>query len=606
MLGKLFARALQLHPRNSGLWIKAASWEFFDASNSSSARSLMQRGLRINPGAKNLWLQYFRLEFCYVEKVTGRRKVLGLDDPDGDSGDKGTGDRDAQNEGGMIIPALEGEGDGEQSGAPSFKGVKKATAAVAAPVMNDTARKFYRGAVPLAVFRAAIKAVPLDVGFRGEFLRCCAEDFPGLSDEVATAILSSIADDFPESCEAWELRALYPLLLVEGQGNGSINKGGALAVAILECVEIFELAVQAVGSREPGMWVRYAAFLRDRLGALQDRRQRKKTRENPATASDLMLRMYGVLKRAVKNHVNTDAVPAVTVEGRVDNTECRMEDAREALSSGLADVCIALGKPEEALEVLRDATGCLPSRSALWLRRAALERRLDSLKRFDMVDVSSTAPSGESDLIPPPAKRFKKSGVMDAGGGDAAKTLREGLKSVSPKARGYPDLWRELISSLVATRAGKKQVAAAFRQAVTACDPSGTDPGNAQGEFIEGYVRWSGAMEGLEAARAALDWARRSFLLAGTGAVGVYKQAIELEKVLGSRETEAVNVEGKKRVRELYEVCTLFSLCNLGSFQPLQIHCLLVFSQPLLYLIAGLKKFHPQKSVSSESFRFWL
>lgn len=569
MLGKLFARALQLHPRNPGLWIKAASWEFFDASNSSSARSLMQRGLRINPGAKNLWLQYFRLEFCYVEKVTGRREVLGLDDPDDGNGDKRTGGSDAQSVGAMVIPTLEGEGDEEQSGAPSFKAVKKATAAVATPVMNDTARQFYRGAVPSAVFRAAIKAVPQDVGFRGEFLRCCAEDFPGLSDEVATAILSSIAKDFPESCEAWELRAVYPLLLVEGHGNGSVNKGGALAVALRECVEIFELAVQAVGSREPDMWVRYAAFLRNRLGALHDCRRRKRTGENSAAASDLMLRMHGVLARAVEKHVNVDAVPAITVEGRDDDIECRVEDTREALSAGLADVCIALGKPEEALAVLRAATGCLPSRSAPWLRRAALERRLDSLKRVDMVEVSSTAPSGESGHIPPPANRLKKSGVMNTGGGDAAKTLREGLKSVSPKAPGYPDLWRELLSSLVAAGAGKAEVAAAFRQAVTACDPTGTDPGNAQGEFIEGYVRWSGAMEGLEAARVALDWARRLFLLAGTGAVGAYKQAIELERVLGLRDAEAVNVEGKKRVRELYEVRTLFFFCWRFRFVPM-------------------------------------
>ena len=544
----------------------------------------MQRGLRINPGTRSLWLQYFRLEFCYVEKLAGRRDVLGLDDDIG-AEDGGAGGGGGEHEA-MIIPPLEAEaegaGMGDRAGAPSFKAVTKATAQDATtPLMNDTARRFYRGAVPLAVFRAAIKAVPHDVGFRGEFLRCCATDFPGLGNEVARAILRSIARDFPKSCEAWELRAVYPLLLA-GEGGAGIGSGDkeesskqrkVLATAFQESIDVFELAIEAVGSREPDMWVRYAAFLRERLGAVDQgggEGERGEGMRASAVTEQLAVLMKGVLTRAVEKHLASGKslpgsagasppLPEVSTKKvgvDVDEAERRTGDAQEALSAGLADICLALGETEEALEALRAATKHLPGRPGPWLRRASLKRRLVSLELMTGM-MSSSGDPAESVVERgcPKKKRSRTAGASKSGsGGSAIQTLREGLSAVPANDPGYSNLWRELLSSLVAAGAGKTDEAAAFRQAVTACDPSGADPGNAQGEFLQGYLRWSGAVGGLGAARAAFEWARRSFLLAGTGAVGAYEQAIELERVLGSRETGVVDKEGVKRVRELYEV----------------------------------------------------
>ncbi|CAM9339971.1 unnamed protein product [Scytosiphon promiscuus] len=431
-LGRLFARALQLHPRNPGLWIKAASWEFFDGGNASSARSLMQRGLRINPAAQNLWLQYFRLEFSYVEKLMGRREILGLEE-EGEGVKASGGDANGGREG-MDIPELEAEKG--QSGGPSFKSVGKAAAGAAAagastlgadgsarpaPVMNETARRFYKGAVPMAVFRAAVKAVPGDVGFRAGFLRCCAVDFPVLAREAAQAVLASIEQDFPDSCEAWELRAEYPMLVAEAGG-------GELGPAVEESVDTFERAVEAVGTGDPDMWVRYASFLRGRLEACEEeagsgsgggkKRVGATTTSDPAhaaAAAALAARLQETLSRAVEIHLpapgpngslsaaggsttgSTTTVVAAAIAARKErggasllatrgvstsaeelrvSEQRRAEDAREALSAGLADVCLALGKPDEALAALRAATGVLPRRAGPWLRRAALERRL--------------------------------------------------------------------------------------------------------------------------------------------------------------------------------------------------------------------------------------
>lgn len=38
----------------------------------------MQRGLRVNGNSEQLWLEYFRLELLYLQRVHARRMVLGL------------------------------------------------------------------------------------------------------------------------------------------------------------------------------------------------------------------------------------------------------------------------------------------------------------------------------------------------------------------------------------------------------------------------------------------------------------------------------------------------------------------------------------------------
>lgn len=46
---QVITKALQLHPREAGLWSYAAAWEFGDNRNAAGARSLMQQGLRYPP-----------------------------------------------------------------------------------------------------------------------------------------------------------------------------------------------------------------------------------------------------------------------------------------------------------------------------------------------------------------------------------------------------------------------------------------------------------------------------------------------------------------------------------------------------------------------------
>lgn len=75
---KVYSRLLQLQPRNIDAWLSAAKYEFETNANAKGARSLFQRGLRLNSDSFILWLSYAQFELTYVSRLLARRKVLGL------------------------------------------------------------------------------------------------------------------------------------------------------------------------------------------------------------------------------------------------------------------------------------------------------------------------------------------------------------------------------------------------------------------------------------------------------------------------------------------------------------------------------------------------
>ena len=81
---QVVTQALQLHPTAAGLWSYAAAWEFEHNRNAAAARSLMQRGLRVCRGSQQLWVEYFRMELVYAQKLRLRRKILGIEAANGE------------------------------------------------------------------------------------------------------------------------------------------------------------------------------------------------------------------------------------------------------------------------------------------------------------------------------------------------------------------------------------------------------------------------------------------------------------------------------------------------------------------------------------------
>ncbi|KAF0699366.1 Aste57867_10082 [Aphanomyces stellatus] len=184
ILSLLFTHALQVHPRNEALWIEAASWEFATNLNVDSARVLMQRSIRINPHSQKLWLEYFRLELLYVQKLRARREVLGLDDK-----------KALPKELSLDIAPVEGEEDDASKAADA---VADATSAV-----EDSRREILLGAIPKIVFHNAVQAIPSDAAFRLAFLDITNLFPSAYAKPVADAILASATMEFPTDAAVW-------------------------------------------------------------------------------------------------------------------------------------------------------------------------------------------------------------------------------------------------------------------------------------------------------------------------------------------------------------------------------------------------------------------
>ena len=170
---------------------------------------LFQRALRLNPAAEALWLEYFRLEWAFLQKLGARRSALGLD-PQADA--------------------------------------------------------FYQGAVPLAVFESAAAALPQSLALRVDFLRLCG-DFQG-SEVVQTAVLASIAKDFQASPEAWAVRAAAALgadgaRTTAGKANKKrrveVPLAASLSAGEVAAAVVLEQGVAALAA-EPAMWQVYVDF----------------------------------------------------------------------------------------------------------------------------------------------------------------------------------------------------------------------------------------------------------------------------------------------------------------------------------------------------------
>ncbi|KAL0581821.1 U3 snoRNP protein [Marasmius crinis-equi] len=79
LVGRITARALQLHPNTPSLYILAATHELNHLSP-STARSLLQRGIRLNPESIEMWKEYVKMELGFIESLRRRWDVLGIDE----------------------------------------------------------------------------------------------------------------------------------------------------------------------------------------------------------------------------------------------------------------------------------------------------------------------------------------------------------------------------------------------------------------------------------------------------------------------------------------------------------------------------------------------
>lgn len=299
-LGRIYAEALQVHPRNVGLWIEAASLEFFGISTEGedgtmntfgggsvpSARVLLQRGLRINALSKDLWLQYFAMEFHYIQKLRGRREILQL--------------------GHDVV--VEGKEEGNTTYADAM--------------------------IPMVVYNNAIKAIPDDVTFRLQFLDLC-RGFPETT-KMEQHIVSTVARDFQDKTEAWIARAAYAAsgtsqetldtgFISSNDGDEPHKKKRQRKLHDSPVLPVLEEAVEAVPTSE--MVLRSIQFLR----AFE---------LEPPSGEE---RVQKPVTMEVKEFIE-----------KIIDTSHKLELSSPELVLELSDYFLEEGRPTEALKALQD------------------------------------------------------------------------------------------------------------------------------------------------------------------------------------------------------------------------------------------------------------
>lgn len=127
----------------------------------------LQRGLRLNRDSHQLWLQYFKLELIYVEKIKARRKILGIsNNKDDESNDESNVERkDSQN-----FIEITADDDFLKTKKLELEGLDNL------PITSlDDDNLLLRGELAKVVYSNAIKAIPSDLSFRKEFIDICRE-----------------------------------------------------------------------------------------------------------------------------------------------------------------------------------------------------------------------------------------------------------------------------------------------------------------------------------------------------------------------------------------------------------------------------------------------
>ncbi|KAI9878672.1 MAG: U3 snoRNP protein [Pleopsidium flavum] len=205
-LSQILTSVLRLHPTKPELWIYAARYAVDAQADMTEARSYMQRGLRFCKTSKALWLEYAKLEMIYIAKIAARRRILGLDEdqtrrsrvtpaesPDADMLTLPTVTAED------INPHLQPDDSVDQAALQTLDSTPALT-----------------GAIPLAIFDAAMKQFPSDGALGERFFDMFAE-FAGVPclARVLEHVVNSLLAASPTSPEALSCFIRQPVIAID-------------------------------------------------------------------------------------------------------------------------------------------------------------------------------------------------------------------------------------------------------------------------------------------------------------------------------------------------------------------------------------------------------
>lgn len=195
---QILTNALRLRPAKAELWIYAAQFALDENGDMTEARGYMQRGLRFCKNSNRLWLQDFRLELMWIAKIHARRHILGIQKSAAEEVVKIAGDEDDDM---LMLPKVTA-----QDIAADAEGMDKVDV-TALETLEST--PIMTGAIPIAIFDAAMKEIPSDAAFVFSFYEeaCLFDDMPAVAG-IREHIAACLQTNFTHSWQACAVEVL--------------------------------------------------------------------------------------------------------------------------------------------------------------------------------------------------------------------------------------------------------------------------------------------------------------------------------------------------------------------------------------------------------------
>nr|CAB3267580.1 U3 small nucleolar RNA-associated protein 6 homolog [Phallusia mammillata] len=211
-LSKLCTKLLQVHGNKPKIWVLAAKWQLECGDSVEDSRSLFLQALKNFPMSQYVWLEYFRAELLYLEKIRNRLNVLS-----GERGEK----------------------------YDNHLGPSEAI--------------FLNGGAAKIVYKNAIKSIPDDVDFHIRMLDIASLFLSKTScvAKIITEIVEDLKENYSEKAKVYAAIAKLHL-----QPAIDFNSPDGLNMLVKQeklCCKEFEKAVERLNSTE--MWGEYFDFL---------------------------------------------------------------------------------------------------------------------------------------------------------------------------------------------------------------------------------------------------------------------------------------------------------------------------------------------------------
>ena len=233
-LSQILTNVLRLHPTKPDLWIYASRFAVDEHADMTEARSYMQRGLRFCKNARNMWLEYAKLEILYIAKIAARRQILGIDgNRTNETAEQSLDDPDAN-----VLPLPKVTKEDISPNLPDHDDVDR----VALQTLEST--PLMSGAIPIAIFDAGMVHIDNDSAFGMAFFDLCSEfeSVPCLL-RMSNHIVEALMGTDPES---WQAQACFIKVAVSCLDVSSPEFPAGLSVSLSRLKSTLSQARQKV------------------------------------------------------------------------------------------------------------------------------------------------------------------------------------------------------------------------------------------------------------------------------------------------------------------------------------------------------------------------